>query len=401
MFLKPTSTKPKSASLLDALVDVLFVASVSHVGARVFDTKSVAAYATFAAHWLPLFLTYGHLESFCQRFGTSKGLAVLYFGVCFTFMGAAVNFSRCQLPTSSSLILQCGSFAFFVGIGRFVVACAWVVAVLSTHRSRPDGQSFLLWKVLSCLLPGTLYLVCMFLNSNMMAWEVLWFVAVGLDLVLVFVPSSFFWFDQHWPRQAHYTEERYGMLHVVSLAEVAVALMLPRDYDEIFDVFVDRYTDVALVLGLVFVLALWSFVVCETSRTLLLGKGIHALQSGSWWRKSVWMICQFVGLTGVLVMGLIARSISVDMTVFDRLSFGIWTSLAILCTVVSQAVLQSPSEVEVTLANKWVLLGIRTVSALVVFALSFVSLTAQGDTAWLGVIVAVTSLACMVEYILR
>jgi hypothetical protein len=315
-----------SPSLLSALVDVLFIASVSHVGFRLFEQQSAWTYATFFGHWIPLFVTYSYLESFSNRFSSLKWLVPLYFCVCFSWMGAAVNFARCHL-SGEIATLQCSQFAFFVGLGRLVVAGGWFVAVLIASDK---SQTWLMWKLLSCIFSSTLYFVCMFLSG--MAWEILWFVAIGIDVVLLAVPNSFLWMDKTWPRflnscgmstiffffalnrGVQSTEDRFGMVHVVSLAEVAIAIVLPRSMDNFTDILlVDRFTDVGLVLGLVFVLALWEFVVCESSRSLVLGQGLHALQVTSspfcWLRKSVWMAAQFVSLSGVVIMSLVARTI--------------------------------------------------------------------------------------------
>ena len=71
-----------SASLLDSLVDFLFLAGVSHVGTHILSsTKNAWSYATFFGHWLPLFYTYTLLEGFVNRFSRVKGLSVLYFFV--------------------------------------------------------------------------------------------------------------------------------------------------------------------------------------------------------------------------------------------------------------------------------------------------------------------------------
>ena len=72
----------QSASLLDSLVDFLFLASVSHVGTQILATRDDWAYATFSGHWLPLFYTYFLLEGFVNRFAKAKGLSLLYFCIC-------------------------------------------------------------------------------------------------------------------------------------------------------------------------------------------------------------------------------------------------------------------------------------------------------------------------------
>jgi hypothetical protein len=240
-----------------------------------------------------------------------------------------VNFSRCHIDAGVTS-LQCSQFAFFVGLGRLIIGGGWVIAVLVTFGGR-RSQTWLFWKLVACILSSVLYLVCMFVDKT--AWEIVWFFAIGIDVVLLFVPNSFVWMDDSWPRfgrrlfffvfgfdcgnkrSAQATEDRFGMVHVVSLAEVAIAIILPRGLDNLADLLQrERFTDVALVLALVFVLALWEFVVCESSKSLALGQGAHALVApGTWhWlRKSVWMLCQFCSLTGVVVMALVARTIGV------------------------------------------------------------------------------------------
>ena len=142
------------------------------------------------------------------------------------------------------------------------------------------------------------------------------FIYLLILCVCVFFFFLFSWFLNTLCRSVQASEDRFGMVHVVSLAEVAIAIILPRSLDNLTDILLrERVTDVALVLGLIFVLALWEFVVCETSRSLAQGQGVHALYAPvgpwKWVRKTVWMSCQFCGLTGVVVMALVARTIGV------------------------------------------------------------------------------------------
>jgi hypothetical protein len=128
--------------------------------------------------------------------------------------------------------------------------------------------------------------------------------------------------------------ERHGMLIAIALAEVVISVVLPRSASSVF--MTDRYSDVVLVLILIFVLSLWSFVVLETGIAVENG-GLHALQ-GEWWRKSIWMSCQFFGLFGIVLCGLVAKSFSLDTSngYLNRVTFGLALGLAIFCGAIAQ-----------------------------------------------------------------
>ncbi len=165
-----------------------------------FVHQNAWTYATFFGHWMPLFLTYSYLESFSNRFASLVWLVPLFFCICFSWAGAAVNFTRCHI-NSGLMTLQCSQFAFFIGLGRLILAGGWMISILVTYGSR-RGQGWLVWKLLSCLVSAMLYLVCMFLDGT--SWEVLWFLAIGVDLVLLAVPNSFVWMDDQWTRLLFY-----------------------------------------------------------------------------------------------------------------------------------------------------------------------------------------------------
>ena len=313
-------------------------------------------------------------------------------------MGAAVNFNSCDLELLDDADgpLYCGSFAFFIACGRLFVSAAWLVAAIfnsQPHHAGGKGQGYLSWKVLCGVGPAVLYLTCVFLNSSGVAWPVVWFLGVGLDIVVNAVPSSFLWMDREWPRHARYTEERFGMLHVISLAEVVISVVLPRVTEPQYT---ERYTDVTLIFVVVFVLALYSFVVTDTASSLPPGR--HAID-GSWWQKGVWFLCQFIGLTGVLIMGLISRTISYSMTGFDRISFGIAISLVVASGAVSQLTMGESGDQSI-IPRIW-RVCIRLSNGTTIFALSFVLVDALSDTSWLGLVSAIMGLMCMVELIGR
>jgi hypothetical protein len=72
----------------------------------------------------------------------------------------------------------------------------------------------------------------------------------------------------------------------------------------------------------------------------------------------------------------------------------------IVCGVVMQSVLVWPSSND-SLASKFVVLGLRLLCAAVCLALTFVGIDSISDSAWLGLLVSIMSLTCLMEYTLR
>lgn len=306
-----------------------------------------------------------------------------------------MNFNHCNLELLDQTDgpMYCGSFAFFIACGRFFASAAWLVAALFQTQDSNRGHWYLSWKVLCGVLPALLYFLCALIDSSSLAWPVIWFLAVGIDIVMNAVPSTFVWMDCEWPRHARYTEERFGMLHVISLAEVVISIVLPRVTEPQYT---ERYTDVTLIFVMIFVLALYSFVVTDSASSLPPGR--HAID-GSWWQKDLWFLCQFVGLTAVLIMGLISRTISYSMSGFDRISFGIAISLVISSGAISQLTMGKQEERSI-ISRMWRVL-IRLMNGAIVFLLSFIPIEALSDTSWLGLESAIMGLMCMVELIGR
>jgi hypothetical protein len=377
---------------------VLVIVSVSHLGIPLFAGKSDYAWADFLSHWIPVYYTWLLLEGFVNRYHRVFWIPFLYLCMALTFGGIGVNFIDCRMigvDPGPVIVGSCFSFGVFLYLGRCILTATWFVAALTNARGRP----FLVWKTVCAFVPGTLYWSGAFVARwQPMLLPILWFVGVGLDVFLNFVPSSFLWIDHEWPRYVRYTEERHGMLQLIALAEVVVSVVMPRSAVSAW--YTDRYTDVTLVLVLVFVLALWSFVVCETGKSVESHGGMHALH-GEWWRRSTWMACQFLALSSVVIAGLVAKTFSRDMTNFDRLTFGLSIAVTIIAGGLSQAMLVSSPKEHRRLLSKPVRLLIRMFAGTFALAVSPIPVATMTDSNWLIMFVVVLSAACLAEWIGR
>lgn len=212
-------------SMLDKLFDALFIAGlVASLGTLLSSTSSPgSSLIDIFLHWLPLFFTWASYEGFAVRFGHVGWLSFLYLIAAVCFYGSLMHLSACRLSSfsTSDAPFACAGFALFLGLGRLTISAAWLVPALSA----PRGRAYLMWRVLGALMPGVLYFACVFVRNNWILLPVFWCVALGLDMFLSLVPSSFAWQQSEWPRPTRYTEERYGMLYAVALSCVALSAL--------------------------------------------------------------------------------------------------------------------------------------------------------------------------------
>ena len=185
------------------------------------------------------------------------------------------------------------------------------------------------------------------------------------------------------------------MLLVIALAEVVISTVLPRSVGARAFWYGNRYSDVILVLIMVFVLAMYHFVVSETLRQLT----THAIHR-AWWHKCVWMVCQFVSITGAVVIGLIAKLLSSGkMFMFDRLSFGISTSVIIFASALGQQMHESsPQELRRRITSRAFRLIVRTCCGSCLLLYSLLPISILSDTNWLILCVATALVFLIVEW---
>lgn len=379
-------------SMMDRMFDVLFLVMFSHLGLQIFRDRNGWSYADFFGHWIPIYMTWVLLEGFANRFVRQvRWIPFLYLLVSFTLGGLGLNFYGCHMNKFQTLS-ECSGYATFLAMSRFIVAVAWCMAGIVHQR----GRWFFYWKVVCALVPALAYWGATILTQDTgvaVMLPTIWFVGIGLDIFLNFVSSSFVWLDRDAPRLVRYTEERFGMLLVIALAEVVISTVLPRASAGAFWYESgDRYSDVVLVLIIVFVLAMYKFALGENLDQI----SAHAL-CRQWWRKCIWMICQFVGVTAAVVIGLIAKLLSSGkMASFDRISFGLSAAVVIFSTVVAQWMnLSSLAEQQRRITSKAFRLIVRSIGAGFIVVFSLLPVWVLSDTNWL-VLCVVFALICVI-----
>lgn len=378
-------------TLLDKIYDLLFVVIMAQLGALLLAPGNATAWVDFAAHWFPLYYSWYLLEGFVNRFSHLKWIPMVYFGAAFSLVGAGVNVSSCSIldATSINRLYACSAFALFIFMGRLILACAWLFAALSYK----GGRGYLTWKIVSTFVPGTVYWSAIFLASiNWVLLPTFWFIGIGLDILLNFIPTSFFWDSRNWMRHPRYSEERHGMLQVGAMAEIVLSVLFPRiqSSNTIF-------SDMTLLLVLVFIFAMWSFVVGESSKVERNG-GHHAL-SGKWPARIIWLMSQFWIITGLIVISLVCKTIT-HMSPFDRVSLGVWTSIVIWAGLMGQLVI-TPSPTDRRISSRWFRHLIRFCCGAVALGLAFIPVTLMTDVNWLVLVISIIGAGCLIEHIAR
>lgn len=94
------------------------------------------------------------------------------------------------------------------------------------------------------------------------------------------------------------------------------------------------------------------------------------------------------------------RALELGMSQVDRISFGVCLSLAVWSGFLQLFVTTTPKASDRVL-NKIIRLIIRFVIAACLLGVAFVPVTTLGDGRWLGILVALLSLGCVVEAIVR
>jgi low temperature requirement protein LtrA len=138
-----------------------------------------------------------------------------------------VNVQRCGLHsfTLADVPYACFDFAMFIFFGRMVVVVAWLLAAIGVEKGKP----YCIWRVIAAFVPGVFYLGAALATTEWLAMPLLWFLAIGLDIVLHLVPSTIVWPWAYIPRHTHFTEERHAMVYIVALGEMIIAAGIPID----------------------------------------------------------------------------------------------------------------------------------------------------------------------------
>lgn len=205
-------------------------------------------------------------EGFLNRFSsTIKWVYILYLGAFIGVLGVAVNVQGCSLSsfTLADVPYPCFDFAIFIFCGRMVVTIAWLLAALGVEIGKP----YCIWRVLAAAIPGFLYLGAAFAMNDWLAMPVLWFIGIGLDILLHLVPSTIVWPYEYIPRHTHFTEERHAMVYIVALGEMIIAAGIPIAIDIPIGRGVgERYAVMFSVVTLSFFLCIQNFVASDTAK---------------------------------------------------------------------------------------------------------------------------------------
>jgi hypothetical protein len=378
-------------------------------------------------HWMPMYYNWFILEGFLNRFSTHgtfsffflfrlfgafvlvvsdyqpskkvKWVYFLYFGAFVGVIGVAVNIEGCPLNsfTVADVPYPCGDFSIFICVGRACVLIAWLLAALGTQVAKP----YCFWRVLAAGLPLCFYFASIFVQTSWLAMPILWCVAIGLDVVLHFIPSTTMWRSEYIPRHTHYAEERHAMLYVLALGECVIAAGVPvRDALPFGRTVVERYGAMLAISLLSFMLAFSAFIATDTAKLEHAG-GAHALHV-SRFSRCVYLTCQFLTVTAMVIAGAICKNITkyLELVTFFRYWFGFSIALILLVTAISQVVHVYPPG-DTRTCSRPVRLIIRVSCAAIVFGLSFIPVGTMNEPAWITIIAFVVTVFTFVEWIGR
>jgi hypothetical protein len=189
----------------DEFFDLVFVVTLAHIGVKFRVDEDWSSLVSLFAHWIPMYYNWFVFESFLNRFSALvKWVYILYLGAFIGVIGVAVNVERCGLSTFTlaDVPYRCFDFALFIFCGRMVVVLAWLMAAIGVST----GKAYCWWRVIAGMVPGVFYFASMWTMNQWLTMPVLWFVGIGLDIILHVVPSTIVWPFEYLPRHTHFTE---------------------------------------------------------------------------------------------------------------------------------------------------------------------------------------------------
>lgn len=337
------------------------------------------------------------LESFLNRFSMHiKWLYALYLGAFIGVIGVAVNVEGCGLSsfTLGDVPYPCFDFALFISIGRFFVFTAWLIASIGTTVAR----EYCIWRALSAFLPLVFYFTAMFMQANWLVFPILWFIGIGLDIIMHVVPSTIVWPWAYIPRHTHFAEERHAMMYIVALGECVIAAGIPVRVDVPFGRTVqERYLAMFGIVFLSFALCIQNFIASDTAKLEHNGgtHGLHASRIG----RIVWLFTQFGAVTFMVIAGAICKYISkkLELTPFFRYWFGFSIAAIVLLTAISQVVHVYPPG-DTRTCSRPVRFIVRAACACVVAGLTCIPVSLLNEPGWILIVAGVVLGFTIIEW---
>ena len=380
--------------------------TLAHLGIKFREYNDWRSIVGLFAHWMPMYYNWFIFEAFLNRFSMHqiKWAFLLYFGAFVGVIGVAVNVEGCPLDSFTQGDVpygdSCYDFAIFISVGRICVTIAWLLAALGVTI----GKEYSIWRTIAATVPGIFYFVAIFLMNDYLSMPVLWFLGIGLDVVLHLVPSTIVWPWPYIPRHTHYAEERHAMLYIVALGECVIAAGIPARVGLIINgvshSVADRYAAMLGVIILAFFLCIQNFIASDTAKLEHNG-GTHALHV-SRFARCLWLTVQFVSVTAMVIAGAICKNITkkLELSMFFQYWFGASIATIVIGTAVSQLMHIYPVGDTRTFSRP-VRFVIRTLCGLLVLGFSFIPESVLGEPGWILLIGCTVALFTIIEWIGR
>lgn len=211
-------------------------------------------------------------------------------------------------------------------------------------------------------------------------------------------------------------------MYIVALGECVIAAGIPILGDlPVGRTIGDRYGVMFSITIMSFFLCVQNFVASDTAKLEHNG-GIHALHV-SRFSRCVWLSCQFLAVSSMVIAGAICKNISkkLELSQFFRYWFGISIAIIIigqqntgclkrekkkltffflLASAIAQLLHVYPPG-DVRTCSRSVRFAVRCGCGLIVFGLAWIPVSAFGEPGWIGVIAAVVSLFTVIEWVGR
>lgn len=311
-------------------------------------------------------------------------------------MGVSVNVQGCGLHsfTLADVPYPCFDFAIFIFCGRMVVVIAWALAALGVEIGRP----YCIWRVIASFLPGVFYLGASLTMAQWLTMPVLWSIGIGLDIILHLVPSTIVWPWEYVPRHTHFTEERHGMVYIVALGEMIIAAGISIGKElPVGRTVGERYAVMFSVTTLSFFLCVQNFVASDTAKLEHHG-GTHALHV-SRFSRCVWLSCQFIAVTSMVIAGAICKNITkkLELSQFFRTWFGVSIAIIVIASAIAQLLhIYPPGDVRT--CSRHMRFAVRVGCGVLIFALSFIPVALFGEPGWIALITSIVAVFTIVEW---
>lgn len=420
----------KVSSHLDLFYDLVFVVALASLGKDFrskahehhYEVQSVSAVWDMAALFIPILLNHLFLHGYSNRFGRGSFFSCVWYLVNFLRMYFSpphlqglvnksvvlglltLNIKRCSASFDKpGGPFECADFSLFYGLSRLAITLAWARATLTSTVAPRYCAMLAIGHLITCLL----WLVSISQQENPLAFHILWWAPVILDIGAMLVPlagalvrplfisnpvstskkdpSAFI------PIDYHLYDERMGLITLLAMGESVTAASSVELHGESP---LSTYGYSMLVVSTVFGLNMLYF----RSGEALIKEGKHALRSNVN-RGIFWILLHIPLVFLMLLKGSVSEIIieSLHDTPFLRAVYCIANGGIFVISALLQSLHEGGGKVEKKLSKNTRMLIRWGCGSLIIFVGYIPKTWIETPAGILGLVLAITATGVSID----